>query len=151
MKRFGRAVLGIPIGIISGFALLFVINGIFSRISSSVGVGELFVEAFHGNSLGDKVFAWALIYGLFAAPIIRGIAEGWREDYSIAGHALLPFVIGVIAVFMMFLIAYVISFIAAFINLIFANTDSFVGLVTAIALFIAFTAPATKVILIIFD
>ena len=151
MKRFGRAVLGVPIGIVSGLILLFVINSIFSSISPPVGIGELFNEAFYADSLGDKVFAWGMIYALFAAPVIRGIKEGYSADYSLAGHTLLPFVIGVIAAFIMFIVAYVISFIIEFISLIFIDMDSIIGVVAIIALFIAFCTPVTKVILIIFD
>lgn len=150
MKRFGRALLGIPIGITCGLLLLFWINLLFASTSPSIGVDGLIEQALYDRNWGNRIFAWALLYALFVVPILRSVKEGYSEDYSLVGHVLIPFIVSILSVITMFLIAFVISFIVTFIDSIF-DADTIIGTVAVIAVFIAFCTPVTKAILIIFD
>lgn len=153
MQKLIRVILGILIGLLSGLFLLRILNIINTMLSGSVSVMSvfgLFEQAVEDPEWGNRVFAWALLYGLFVVPVIRGIKEGCSRRFQLLKFLICPVFVGAIAVFLMFLVAFVMVLLIRIIEA-FLGTDTIIGLAAIVALFIAFCSPVTKYILVIFD
>ena len=145
MKTSIRFCVGTLTGILTGVFLLALITGIGESLGGSGDYFEMFDEIAQGN-----LFAIVVAVSIFILPILTGMITGLSKKRGIWEAIVFPLITGILAVTLVFFVAFVRAVLREIISFFFGE-GTIIEIAVMIALIIAFSAPAFKVIAVIIE